>query len=186
MSAENFFSRWSRRKRDAAQDVEPEAVAPAAAESAPQPEAPPPTMDDVAKLDRDADYARFMRRDVDEAVKRSAMKKLFSDPHFNVMDGLDIYIDDYNKFEPLPAAMLALLDHAKPVLNPPGLRDDKKDESTAPRQPEADVAAEAAATEVDDELPAAPASTEQPGAAMNEAADAAPPTSAGSDDGNPI
>jgi hypothetical protein len=48
------------------------------------------------------------------------MKKLFTDPHFNVMDGLDIYIDDYTKFEPIPAAMLAMLVHAKPLLDPLG------------------------------------------------------------------
>ena len=30
------------------------------------------------------------------------MKKLFSDPHFNVMDGLDTYIDDYGKPDPIP------------------------------------------------------------------------------------
>ena len=29
------------------------------------------------------------------------MKKLFADPHFNVMDGLDIYIDDYSIPSPL-------------------------------------------------------------------------------------
>jgi hypothetical protein len=29
-------------------------------------------------------------------VKNAAMKKLFADPHFNVMDRLDIYIDDYS------------------------------------------------------------------------------------------
>ena len=34
------------------------------------------------------------------------MKKLFSDPHFNVMDGLDIYIDDYGKPDPIPLSML--------------------------------------------------------------------------------
>ena len=34
------------------------------------------------------------------------MKKLFSDPHFNVMDGLDTYIDDYGKPDPIPASML--------------------------------------------------------------------------------
>ncbi|MBK4734498.1 DUF3306 domain-containing protein [Noviherbaspirillum pedocola] len=126
MSAEDFFSRWSRKKREAAQDESLSEQAPArpadaeaAAGAALQPELPPPTMDDVDKLDRDSDFSRFMRRDVDESVKRSAMKKLFADPHFNVMDGLDIYIDDYNKFEPLPAAMVALLEHAKPILNPP-------------------------------------------------------------------
>ena len=34
------------------------------------------------------------------------MKKLFSDPHFNVMDGLDTYIDDYGKPDPIPPEML--------------------------------------------------------------------------------
>ena len=34
------------------------------------------------------------------------MKKLFSDPHFNVMDGLDTYIDDYGKPDPIPLSML--------------------------------------------------------------------------------
>jgi len=34
------------------------------------------------------------------------MKKLFTDPHFNVMDGLDTYIDDYSQPDPLPLAML--------------------------------------------------------------------------------
>jgi hypothetical protein len=37
------------------------------------------------------------------------MKKLFSDPRFNVMDGLDVYIDDYGKPDPLPAGMLRQL-----------------------------------------------------------------------------
>lgn len=33
----------------------------------------------------------------EESVKRAALKKLFSDPRFNVMDGLDVDIDDYSK-----------------------------------------------------------------------------------------
>jgi hypothetical protein len=59
-----------------------------------------------------------MAQGVDESVKRSAMKKLFTDPHFNIMDGLDIYIDDYNKFEPISPALLASLNHAKALLDP--------------------------------------------------------------------
>jgi hypothetical protein len=34
------------------------------------------------------------------------MRKLFSDPRFNVMDGLDIYIDDYSKPDPMPEGFL--------------------------------------------------------------------------------
>ncbi|MGS0757921.1 DUF3306 domain-containing protein, partial [Roseateles sp. GG27B] len=43
----------------------------------------------------------------------AAMKKLFSDPHFNVMDGLDIYIDDYTQADPIPLAMLREMNQSK-------------------------------------------------------------------------
>jgi hypothetical protein len=121
MSADDFFSRWSRRKQESAEENKPDAAPDAAVVPAAPAEAlPPPTLDDVAALNHDADFRRFVAPGVDETVRRSAMKKLFTDPHFNVMDGLDIYIDDYNKFEPLPAAMLAMLEHAKPLLDPLG------------------------------------------------------------------
>jgi len=72
------------------------------AEAAP----PAPTLDDVATLNRDSDYTRFVARGVDPEVKNAALSKLFTDPHFNVMDGLDTYIDDYGKPDPLPPGML--------------------------------------------------------------------------------
>jgi hypothetical protein len=133
MANEGFLSRWSRRKVESQNQQEtPPVVAKEEAGNLPPgsgltPEAEPLanqaepnqlTMEDVAKLTNESDYSAFLARGVDENVKRSALKKLFSDPHFNVMDGLDIYIDDYNKFEPIPAAMLASLTHAKSVLNP--------------------------------------------------------------------
>lgn len=116
MSAGDFFNRWSRNKAEI--PAAPDTVATPVHE--PAPELPPPTLEDVAALGHDADFSRFVKPGVDETVRRSAMKKLFTDPHFNVMDGLDIYIDDYNTFEPLPAAMLAMLAHAKPLLDPLG------------------------------------------------------------------
>jgi hypothetical protein len=127
---EGFLARWSRRKarvaspaaepRDAAAatpaaTVPPQplaAVAPPAgvADAAtPAPAEPPPTLADVAALTRDSDFARFMAPGVDGAVRNAAMKKLFADPQFNVMDGLDVYIDDYNTPDPLPFAMLRQL-----------------------------------------------------------------------------
>jgi hypothetical protein len=75
--------------------------------------APPPTLDDVAGLTRDSDYAPFVARQVDPQVRNAAMKKLFSDPHFNVMDGLDTYIDDYGKPDPLPLAMIRQMTGAR-------------------------------------------------------------------------
>jgi hypothetical protein len=46
-------------------------------------------------------------------VRKAAMKKLWADPHFNVMDGLDTYIGDYNKPDPMPPEMLRQLASAK-------------------------------------------------------------------------
>lgn len=116
--AGGFLDRWSRRK--AGEQLEPEAKP--AYESkqalAASPElkeqttdiqdAPlPVTLDDVEKIDRFApDFSAFMKPGVDPAVQQAAMKKMFSDPHFNIMDGLDIYIDDYSKPDPIPLEML--------------------------------------------------------------------------------
>jgi hypothetical protein len=130
MSEEGFLRRWARRKAEVRVGIEPApepeiSPAPAAGTPAPAPapvavsvdQAQPalPTMDDVAALHKESDYSAFVARGVDQAVRRSALKKLFADPHFNVMDGLDIYIDDYTKPSPVSEAMLASLNHAKSV-----------------------------------------------------------------------
>ena len=115
MAAETFFARWSRVKAEA-QPAAEVSIAPAPDLAIPaQPEAnpPAPTLEQVEGLTTDSDFTPFVARGVDETVRRAAMKKLFADPHFNVMDGLDTYIDDYNKFEPLTPLMLAALNHAK-------------------------------------------------------------------------
>ena len=117
MSAGDFFNRWSRNRTDTAVEAAPSAPA---ADAVPAAELPPPTLEDVAALGHDADFRRFVQPGVDETVRRSAMKKLFTDPHFNVMDGLDIYIGDYNTYEPMSAAMVAMLVHGKQLLDPLG------------------------------------------------------------------
>ncbi|MGV3653131.1 MAG: DUF3306 domain-containing protein [Noviherbaspirillum sp.] len=127
MEAEDFFKRWARRGKD--QDGSGADPAPASGPANdPAPDAPatppvaedlpPPTLEDVEHLTGDSDFSRFMGREVDETVKRSAMKKLFANPRFNVMDGLDVYIEDYNKFVPLTPDVLAKLEHAKSLLDP--------------------------------------------------------------------
>ncbi len=121
---DGFFSRWSRRKQAvrAGQPLPPEPVepvaeapvpaaapAPAVASAAPvEREAPPaPTLDDVARLTPEADFSRFVAPDVSSEVRNAAVKKLFADPRFNVMDGLDTYIDDYSIPSPLSKADMA-------------------------------------------------------------------------------
>jgi hypothetical protein len=86
--------------------------------SPPSPDAAPrtlPTVADIAALGPDSDFSAFVSQGVDKTVQRLAMKKLFSDPHFSILDGLDVYIDDYNKADPISAAMLASLEHSKSV-----------------------------------------------------------------------
>jgi hypothetical protein len=67
----------------------------------------------VAALTRDSDYTRFVGRSVQPEVRNAALGKLFSDPHFNVMDGLDTYIDDYGKPDPLSPGMLRKMAQAE-------------------------------------------------------------------------
>jgi hypothetical protein len=71
------------------------------------------SLDDVKDLTKDSNFKPFMNRGVEPGVRNAAMKKLFADPHFNVMDGLDIYIDDYSKPDPLPLSMLRQMASAK-------------------------------------------------------------------------
>lgn len=130
-----FLGRWARRKTDAAQGkpmveaVPPVPVPVAAApvvslpgrvESLPAPAtdgAPEPekilSLDDVKLLNKDSDFKPFMAGNVGPEVRNAAMKKLFADPHFNIMDGLDIYIDDYSKPDPIPESMLRQMTSSK-------------------------------------------------------------------------
>ena len=135
--AEGFLGRWSRRKQEArdpetasqtevevaaAPDLPPQREAPVApaqqltAQPAAQPAAaarPLPTLQDVQALTPESDFSSFVTRGVAPEVRNAAMKKLFSDPHFNVMDGLDVYIDDYTQPTPLPLSTLRQLASAK-------------------------------------------------------------------------
>ena len=84
--------------------------------AAPSGHKPLPTLDDVAALTTDSDFSMFVGKGVTPEVKNAAMKKLFSDPHYNTMDGLDIYIDDYSQPEVMPQSMLRKMVGAR-VLN---------------------------------------------------------------------
>jgi hypothetical protein len=104
----NFLRRWSRLKRAAS--AKPEATAKTDVAAA-APELPP-----LEGLSFESDFAAFMHAKVDERLRRAALKKLFGDPRFNVMDGLDVYIDDYSKDDPIPPGLLAELQHARATL----------------------------------------------------------------------
>lgn len=115
---DDFLSRWSRRKiavrkgekPEEAAKVEPPLEQPAATESEAKPPEPLPP---VESLTSESDFSPFMKPEVDPATRREALKVLMRDPRFNVMDGLDVYIDDYSKPDPLPAEWLGKLNQMK-------------------------------------------------------------------------
>jgi len=162
---EPFLSRWSRRKLDSATEKPaPKPAAPAAATTtgsqaavpAPKPELPP--VDSLRGLA--SEYRDFLRPEVDEKLRQSALKKLFHDPHFNAMDGLDTYIDDYSKPDPIPEAMLRTLEHAKGLL----FDEEKKEPEAQPDEladkPVAAAAKPEAQDEAGSEAPAQPPAPE--------------------------
>jgi Protein of unknown function (DUF3306) len=133
VKADGFLGRWARRKNDALQGKpldEPAPVVPppplpvAAANAAVVSQEPSAaddatepvrelSLDDAKLLTKDSDFKPFMASNVGPEVRNAAMKKLFADPHFNVMDGLDIYVDDYSISEPIPESMLRQMTSAK-------------------------------------------------------------------------
>ena len=113
MAAEEFFRRWAKPASQPSEAASPELVVPTAALAS-----APPGHVELEQLQHESDFSRFMAADVEPDVRRLAMKKLFTNPHFNIMDGLDIYIGDYSQPDPLPAGMLESLLHAQTLLNP--------------------------------------------------------------------
>jgi len=159
--AERFsLSRWSRRKLAAAAEAPAPASAPAvvpAPANAPgvsasraQVELPP-----VESLTFDSDFTAFLRPGVDDKVKRAALKQLFRDPRFNIMDGLDTYIDDYTQADPIPADILADL-MQRGFGSPPETGQDQAAAVNAPRAERAVTEATQPAISADSEQAATP------------------------------
>ena len=196
MAEDNFFSRWSRRKVQAktgeplpadppapapmaeraplaavAATAQPSTSAePAVNEPAPAPAEPPPTLDDALRLTPKDDFSRFVARDVSPEVRNAAVKKLFADPHFNVMDGLDIYIDDYSKPSPLSKAQMAKMVGAQFLK----LVDDPNAPKPANASPQRVLQSVVAPTEAD--ASAAPTEAAPPAVADSTSATEAPDT----------
>ena len=123
------LKRWSARKLAAAQEAKvalPSEAPPAAVQPASEPATGPtsvaPALPPVESLTFESDFTAFMKPDVDESLKRLALKKLLHDPRFNVMDGLDTYIDDYSKPDPIDPDVVKQLMQARYIFNPPQTR----------------------------------------------------------------
>ena len=177
-----FLGRWSRRKTDVLQGKaveEPVVVAkpvlPHAAANQLEPsleegtEKPPAlSLDDVKLLTKDSDFKPFMAQNVGVDVRNAAMKKLFADPHFNVMDGLDIYIDDYSKSDPIPEAMLRAMTSSKFLKLFDDEEDKDKKEDAPPRENANNATDQTVAQSTEDENAAEPESAPQINSSQSE------------------
>jgi Protein of unknown function (DUF3306) len=203
--------RWSQRKLEAARTeaqspletpvIRPDtaaptqapAVSPGRALDPPAAELPP-----IASLTIDSDFAPFFKPQVDESIKRAALKQLFRDPRFNIMDGLDTYIADYTQPDPIPAAMLDDLMQRRvffpPAVDDPAPRDRAADAGAAERVPTAaaspalpSAGADAQSSAAPDVQPSSPAVATQPvaPATVAEPAAVAPTPAADSGDSLP-
>ena len=83
----------------------------------------PDALPSLDSLTPQSDFSPFMARDVDPQLRNLAMKKLFTDPHYNVMDRLDIYIDDYSTHPPLSLDVIRQMSISKTL----GLFDDEEE-----------------------------------------------------------
>ena len=101
---EAFLSRWSRMKRE-----EP-------VEKKTEPEAPAPALPAVENMTPESDFAGFMHPKVKDELRRLALKKLFSDPHFNVPDPFEPFSGDWTG-EALTPELLATLNQARTLLS---------------------------------------------------------------------
>ena len=144
----------------------------------------------IESLTIDSDFAPFFKPQVDESVKRAALKQLFRDPRFNIMDGLDTYIDDYTQPDPIPSAMLEDLMQRR-VFFPPSAESDPRQraidgpagdrvassaEAIAPPAPDARLAPD---SPIAPGAPVASLAPVAPADAPRDTADSAPETGVG-------
>lgn len=127
---EGFLARWSRLKHE--EKKLPEAKAPEAGDA--------PALPPVDHLTPESDFTGFMHPKVEDALRRAALKKLFSDPHFNVPDPYEAYSGDWTGGEPISEEMLKTLNQARTHLFDDKAKEERPEEKTetaeAPKEDE--------------------------------------------------
>jgi hypothetical protein len=118
---EPFFSRWARLKKESREAVpavkadvpelpaecapEPgddaDSQAMAAPEVTQRPAEEPPELPPLESLTAESDFGAFMHPGVDSALRRAALRKMFSNPIYAVVDELDPFRADFAAFTPL-------------------------------------------------------------------------------------
>ena len=126
------LSRWSRLKRRGGEtsgapssevSTAPDLAGEAKAATLPLPTAEAGnvaelSLPELSSISLVEDFTPFMQAKIPQALRQQALKALFKEPHFNVMDGLDTYIDDYTVFEPISPEVMSTLSSWKTIMNP--------------------------------------------------------------------
>ncbi len=185
---EDFLQRWSRRKSEAEAGVadepgsaplegEKETEAGQPVEEPPRPELTDADMPSLESLHGDSDVSAFLSPGVSEDLRRSALRKLFHSPKFNVCDGLDDYCDDFTNFPALGDIVTADMRHQmmRKLERLAELDKAADDGSESAPEPEASAGVADASEAADDERAAETADSE-PGNSSAVVADNQPPT----------
>jgi len=127
--SESRLSRWSRRKRQTAEETQKEDLAlnleqqnqvenelETLTSEDQQNEAQQPVLSDadmepVEGLTEESDFSKFMSSGVSDKLRNLALRKMFHAPIFNIRDGLDEYDGDYTSFEKLGDIVTADMRH---------------------------------------------------------------------------
>lgn len=120
------LSRWSRRKLSEETDViqvdapelaesvhtseqttqEPDSDSPSSLSEPPEPGSLDATLPDPDSLPAGSDFKAFMQAGVSDALRRRALRRIFSGDHYGIRDGLDDYDHDYRQLlKPLASEM---------------------------------------------------------------------------------
>ncbi|NDY95643.1 DUF3306 domain-containing protein [Wenzhouxiangella limi] len=176
---EGFLQRWSRRKQSALRDdevsedesqtpgadeeaglIEPSAEEASSAEleagsaSEAELEPEPPGDEDMPPLesiDESGSVAAFLSPRVSEGLRRAALRRLFRQPKYNVVDMLDDYAEDYSK--PVALGSVVTADMRYRAEQAAKRMERKLKESLADKDEEGESVA---ATDVNTEAPAEP------------------------------
>jgi hypothetical protein len=168
---EPFLARWARLKREARESaaVEPtpleERVVPAQGSVAASPEpadlkagspsegaeteaapAPAPELPSLDSLTDESNFGAFMAPGVTPELRRQALRKMFTNPKYAVVDPLDPYRADYAAFTPLGDIITSDMKyHAERLLRKQLEKDAEAAEAARDAPDEADAVALAAA-----------------------------------------
>lgn len=108
----------------------------------------------IDTLTPQSDFTPFMRPEVAPSLRSAALRKLFADPRFNVMDGLDVYIDDYTKADPIAPDLVKKLWQARHIFAPPPTR--VNPQGIVEDVPKEELAQAASSANAKDDPPATP------------------------------